>query len=239
MQFALVNGQRQEAQPGLFGKCQACDHAMVAKCGEVRVRHWAHQGKRICDPWWENEGEWHRAWKAEFPDAWREIVHTADDGTKHIADVKTEHGWVVEFQHSSIKPEERRSRDAFYPKLVWVVDGTRGKRAAKQFATAWDDGRPVGQSSTVRRLYPDDCALLREWTNSQTPIFFDFGGGQTLWWILSGRPNRSVYVAQFPRSQIIHILRSGVAQEGLDFGRLVKEFGVLVAGYEAHLRLTR
>jgi competence protein CoiA len=90
---------------------------MVAKCGEVKIWHWAHQGRRFCDPWWENETEWHRKWKAEFPDAWQEIIHRADDGTKHVADIKTEHGWASEFQHSSIRPEERRSRDAFYERV--------------------------------------------------------------------------------------------------------------------------
>lgn len=45
---------------------------------------------------------------------------TADDGEKHIADVKTVHGSVIEFQHSFITSEERLSRDNFYPKKVLV-----------------------------------------------------------------------------------------------------------------------
>jgi len=219
MRFAPVDGQRQEAQPGLLGRCSACDHRMIAKCGQRRVRHWAHESGHLCDPWWENEGPWHRAWKAEFPDAWQEIVHLADDGTKHIADVKTEHGWVIELQHSRISPEERRSRDAFYRQLVWVVDGTGRKRDAGQFVRTWNDGTPVGNSFPVRRLYAHDCALLREWTGSPMPIFIDFGDGQWLWWILPGRLNGSVYVAQFPRPVFIHIHRSGVVQEGLDFSQ--------------------
>jgi hypothetical protein len=40
---------------------------------------------------------------------------------------------------------KRRSRDAFYRQLVWVVDGTRRKRDAAQFARAWSDGTPVGK----------------------------------------------------------------------------------------------
>jgi len=239
MKFALVSGQRQEAQPGLLGKCPACDHPMIAKCGEYRIWHWAHERKHPCDPWWENEGPWHRAWKAEFPKAWQEVVHVADDGTKHFADVETEHGWVIELQHSRISPEERRSRDAFYRQLVWVVDGTRRKRDAGQFARAWNDGTPVGKGFPVRRLYANDCALLREWTDSQTPIFIDLGDGQWLWWILPGRLNGSVYVAQFPRAIFIHIHRSGVVQDGLDFAGLVKELSGLVARYEAYIRLRR
>lgn len=179
--------------------------------------------------------DWHFKWKAEFPDSWREIIHRADDGTKHIADIKTEHGWVIEFQHSHIEPEERRFRDAFYGRLVWVVDGTRRKRDAAQFERAWNDGTPVGKASSVRRVCADDCVLLREWSDSLAPIFFDLGG-QVLGWLLPGRPNGSVYVTQFPRGSFIHILRSGVPQDGLDFGGLVQELSGLVANYESHLQ---
>ena len=52
--------------------------------------HWAHRGSRFCDPWWENETEWHRSWKGQFPVNWQEVVHQAETGEKHIADVKTE-----------------------------------------------------------------------------------------------------------------------------------------------------
>ena len=111
MKFALVNDQRHEAAPGLSGRCMSCDQAMVAKCGNVKVWHWAHKGRRTCDLWWENETEWHRTWKGRFPENWQEVVHKDDAGEKHIADVKTDQGWVIEFQHSHIKPEERHSRD--------------------------------------------------------------------------------------------------------------------------------
>jgi competence protein CoiA len=235
MKFALVDGQRREAQPKLSGKCLACDQAMISKCGAVKIWHWAHKGLLTCDPWWENETEWHRKWKAEFPEGWQEVVHRADDGTRHIADVKTEHGWVIEFQHSAISPEERRSRDAFYGQLVWIVDGTRRKTDAARFARAWDNGTRVGNTFLVQRLYADDCALLREWSGSLAPIFFDFKG-QMLAWLMPGRFNGFVYVAQFPRDVLIHIHRTGVAQEGLDFAGLVKEFNGHLAKYEASLR---
>jgi competence CoiA-like predicted nuclease len=150
MKFSLVNGQRQEAQPSLSGKCPACDQAMVARCGEVNVWHWAHKGRCTGDSWWENETEWHRAWKGKFPESWQEIVHRADGGEKHIADVKTDHGWVIEFQHSYLKPEERRSRDAFYPKLVWVVNGARRKRDSEQFRKALNQGTPIGSNARIR-----------------------------------------------------------------------------------------
>lgn len=112
MKFALVHGQRQEAKKGLRGTCPGCGSPVIAKCGEIRAGHWAHERKSDCDPWWENEGEWHRAWKDRFPDDWQEVPQYAENGEKHIADVKTADGYVLEFQHSPIKPEERRARES-------------------------------------------------------------------------------------------------------------------------------
>jgi hypothetical protein len=87
------------------------------------MHHWAHQGGKNCDPWWENETDWHRAWKNLYPSECREISHVAPDGEIHRADVKTPTGIVVEIQHSSMTDEERVSREAFYKNIVWVIDG--------------------------------------------------------------------------------------------------------------------
>jgi len=234
MKFAQVNGQRQEAQPNLSGECPGCGRLVVPKCGEVRIRHWAHKGPRLCDSWWENETQWHRAWKDQFSTDWQEIVHAAGDGERHIADVKTGDGWVIEFQHSHIKPEERRSREAFYPKLIWVVDGTRRKRDRAQFASAWQEGRPVGGNSLVRRTFSSDCGLLREWAGSNAPIFFDFGDIDNLWWLFAKGPNGSAYIQQFPRAIFIACHREtgkGIAQQ---FNALVNDIPKLIAAYESH-----
>src|ERR1700733_8979392 len=111
MKFAEVEGLRREASPRLSGKCFVCDGPTIARCGQIRVRHWAHQTGHTCDHWWEPETEWHRDWKNRFPEHWQEIIQSAVDGTKHIADVKTASGLVIEFQHSSIKPNEREARE--------------------------------------------------------------------------------------------------------------------------------
>ena len=198
------------------------------------MRHWAHRGARVCDPWWENETEWHRAWKGHFPLAWQEVVHPAENGVKHIADVRTERGWVIEFQHSAIKPEERRSRDAFYARLVWVVDGTRRKLGGKQFIEAWNNGVRFAANLPMVRVRSGGCALLREWAGSPGPIFFDFGGEQPLAWLIAGRPDGPAYVGPVSRASFIEMHRSGVTQTGRDFDGLVKDFSGLVADYEAY-----
>lgn len=127
MQLALVGSERVEAFPGGRGQCPTCGAAMVAKCGPRILHHWAHAGRRNCDPWWENETEWHREWKNLFPATCREISHTAPDGEIHRADVMTPTGIYIEVQHSAMTDAERISREAFYKNLVWVIDG-RGFR---------------------------------------------------------------------------------------------------------------
>ena len=235
MKFALVNGKRAVATKGAEGFCPCCRSELVAKCGEDRAKHWAHKGNRNCDPWWENETEWHRHWKEQFPSHWQEFVQTAENGEKHIADVKTDQGWVIEFQHSYINPEERRSRDNFYPKLVWMVDGMRRKRDKTQFFNALEKGMPVGRNPYIRRAFSDKCALLREWEGSPSPIFFDFGG-KALWWLVAKNPNEPLYLAPLSRTDFIEIHRGGTPQKTQDFEAFVKDSSELYAKYESHLR---
>ena len=232
MKFSIVNGQRQEAQPNLAGECPVCAQAMIAKCGEVNIWHWAHKGRCVSDPWWENETEWHRAWKGEFPASWQEIVHHADSGEKHIADVKTDHGWVIEFQHSPIKPEERRSRDAFYPKLAWVVNGVRRKRDSEKFHHALIDAMHDGSNAWMRIPFADECAILRDWAGGNAPVFLDFGPGLQLWCILGRTPTGSVDVAPFSRSDLLEIFRDGATQKSREFEDFVNSFRKTVSKSE-------
>ena len=206
MKFALVNGERQEPEPNLSGSCPSCGSPMISRCGEVRVRHWAHKGRRDCDPWWEPESEWHRNWKNQFPIGWQEVVRHAPDGERHIADVRTEAGCVIEFQHSYIKPEERRAREAFYRPLVWVVDGLRRPRDRARFLKTWEEGAPVRRDSPFQRIWSGEGALLRDWRASTAGVFFDFGE-EILWWLLPKSEGDWVYVARVSRAEFIEAHR--------------------------------
>lgn len=187
MKYALVNNQLQEAQPGLLGKCPCCESPTISKCGTIKIPHWAHKGKLMCDPWWENETEWHRAWKNCFPKEWQEIIHIAENGEKHIADVKTDLGLVIEFQNSPIKLEERTSREKFYKNMLWIVNGNRRLRDKDKFIdTLKDHAMQLDEKVLALRLvgYYAESALLRDWVGSKIPVFFDFGE-KILWGLLS------------------------------------------------------
>lgn len=131
MQFALIDNSRAKPQPKTHGFCQYCGTEMISKCGSKKRWHWAHASNQTCDRWWENETHWHREWKSCFPEHWRECIH--EDPTtkeKHIADVKTDDGLVLEFQNSPIPPCELKAREEFYDNLIWVVNG---QKFAKRF----------------------------------------------------------------------------------------------------------
>lgn len=89
MRYAIAeHGEKIEATLGAKGKCPGCAAQLIAKCGPVKINHWAHKGKRHCDPWWENENEWHREWKDHFPAALQEIcLKDHEAAEKHIAEV--------------------------------------------------------------------------------------------------------------------------------------------------------
>lgn len=237
MKFALVDGEREEAQPNASGKCTVCGHPMVAKCGEVKVWHWAHKSAPPCDSWWEGETEWHRDWKGNFPARWQEIAQLDRSGERHIADVKTAHGWAIEFQHSFLNPEERRSRDTFYQKLVWVVDGTRRKRDKLQFMSAWELGSMVGHNEQIRRVSSYSCAILKEWAESNKPVFFDFGNAETLWWRFAWGAGEVFYIAQVSKKAFVDLHVSGLTQVERDtFGEVAASLIAQVSRYESESR---
>jgi len=224
--YALVEGIRRQAEPGLTGKCQGCGSAMTAKCGERRVWHWAHLGDRQCDRWWEPETPWHRSWKEKFPDEWQEVIHWAEDGEKHIADVKTEHGQVIEIQHSYLKPTERRSREEFYPRLFWVVDGLRRMRDKSSFEKALRLARVIRRKPLTFLVPPNHCALLREWADSRVGVFFDFGspvediirfGVPVLWRLDPKSPKGWALLAPIPQVSFLDAFLKETPLKGIDF----------------------
>lgn len=233
MKFALVNGERQEAKPHLSGNCRACGQVMIAKCGEIKIWHWAHKERLLCDRWWENETAWHRAWKDRFPVDWQENVQHAENGERHIADVKTHDGWVIEFQHSHISPDERQSREAFYLSLIWVVDGMRRKRDLAQFSGMWANGKARDPLSNKRRISSPVSALLRDWAGSPVHVFFDFGDERALWWLFPQSDDLRAYVQYISRTLFVRVLRQGCAHGPSEFDLLVQNFSAFIALYES------
>ena len=207
MKFALANDKRIEASKGAKGVCPSCGSELIAKCGEVYAHYWSHK-KKCVDHWWENETEWHRNWKNQFPNEWQEIIQYDESGEKHIADVKSSEGWVIEFQHSYLNPEERRSRNNFYKKLIWVVDGTRRPTDIEQFQKILNEAEVKFKKPLLLRInFPEECRLLKEWGNSNSLIFLDFND-ERLWFIYPRISNNKIFLSHFSRSNFIELLNN-------------------------------
>lgn len=104
------------------GICQICENVLIAKCGEIYTWHWQHKKDRDCDPWKEYETEWHRRWKNYFPFDWQEVLIENISTERHLADVRTDNGVVLEFQNSPISTSTIRTRETFYGNMIWVIN---------------------------------------------------------------------------------------------------------------------
>ena len=233
MKYAIVDGERSEARPGLAGECPACQSPMIAKCGDIYAHHWAHKGRRICDHWWENETEWHRAWKDHFPADWQERVLLADDGEKHIADVQTEDGWTIEFQHSLIKPEERASREEFYENLVWVVDGNLRPTYEQNLLRALEYAPLPIPNFPVARLIDVEGRLLNQWGGRSVHVIIDFGDDKLLWWLLPKHGIRGHWITRVSKNQFVQALGPMPEREKSDFGSTADSYMGLIREFEA------
>jgi hypothetical protein len=180
---------------------------------------------------------WHQAWKNQFPEDWQEVVHFDENGEKHIADVKTERGWVLEFQHSRLEPGERQSRNAFYcPKLVWVVDALSRKTDLTQFEEMMNRALRLDATGFFWVASPGSCRLVNEWSGSDAQVLFDFGPKPGLWWMLGRLSNDQVLFHRYTHTQFIEAHGGIGAQKDTDFDALVKDLGMLFEDYDGLIR---
>ena len=174
MKYALIDGIRFEAEPKRRGQCPLCNKPVISKCGVHKIWHWAHVSAKICDHWWEPETQWHREYKSEFPESWQEVRLRTGDGELHIADVKTENGFVLEFQHSNILPIERLTRERFYQRMVWVVNERRLKRDLPSFQAALDGASFVQAGHLKLQMAVQNSAILKRWVGATATVYVDF-----------------------------------------------------------------
>lgn len=238
MQFALVDNERIRPSSGLTALCPACGGAMIAKCGQQRVHHWAHRGARSCDPWWEPETPWHRDWKNAFHASCQEVILHAPSGEKHIADVRTGHGLTIEFQHSHLSPDERAARQQFDKDMMWVVDGARLKRDLPRFIAGFRGFRTLLHKGLFITPTPQE-AFPPGWLHCKAPVFFDFKNAvgpdeaakharRLLWCLLPGRALGHAVVLPVSREDFVLWAQSAphpIQPEGIltNIGRALAE----------------
>jgi len=186
VKYSIVNNVKHPPFKGGVGICACCGNETVAKCGNFKVHHWAHKSRKHCDPWWENEGEWHRLWKSYFPVESQEIIFKQPEtNEKHIADVYIKQT-VIEFQSYSIKEDEARIRESFYNNMVWVVDGCKSEFDKIYFHQSVYT--PHTDDVYLRKLrWVGRGKILAKWSKSTKPVFIDFGT-DLVWHLLQFDP---------------------------------------------------
>lgn len=152
------NGARLLATPGEHGLCPGCGMPVSARCGEVKIWHWAHDNLSDCP--YAPETEWHLKWKSLFPTECVEIINGA-----HRADVIF-NGVVYEFQTVALEPSVMIERQAFWEskgyRFYWVFNFTE---RYKNFKLQVKDGY-----STFRWKWPS-----RRLEGCPFPYYFDLG----------------------------------------------------------------
>ena len=181
MKFGLVNGQRVVAKSGIRGAvCPKCHTELIAKCGEIRVHHWAHKNKLQCDDWMEDDNEWRTGWLNVFPDDWQELV-IEHNGQSHFADIKTPSNTIILLHQSHLSAEMIRSREDFYQTPIWIVNTGRYKnevsRFLHSFEKAWIRGTRLSAGKADFKIISEfnvDKVFRKEWLTAQFPVFFDY-----------------------------------------------------------------
>ena len=124
----------------------------------------------------------------------------------HIADVKTSHGLVLEFQRSSIRPEEVLERQDFYGKMLWVVDGSKNFDAVN-FSMMRERVDP--ESGLAGFHWYSRSGLFARW-HVEKPVFVDFGPEHGFWRILRFDPKTKQGVAGLvDRAAFVELASSG------------------------------
>ncbi len=119
------DGTRIMAEPGKEAFCPTCKSKVIAKCGTIKVWHWAHESSEDCDSWAEPVTDWHLYWQRIINPFCTEVTlgsHRAD-----VLTVADENLIVIELQHSSICPAEIMEREDHYSQyanMIWLFDAS-------------------------------------------------------------------------------------------------------------------
>jgi hypothetical protein len=172
MLVALRNDSPTFAQPGLRGYCPECGDAVIAKCGEIVIWHWAHiPGERRCAL--ASETMWHLEWKKFALDHGCQVEKVVVPGFR--ADIVTPAGKIIELQNQGLSPEDVRAREnAYKGRLSWVV------RVTDEQEDRVHTGRRLADGS-IGIWYKRGPKWL---TTIRAPLYLDIGG--ELYWTKVG-----------------------------------------------------
>ena len=114
---------------GIHGFCIDCGEEVISKCGTIVSHHFAHTINSNCgSKYHDNKSEWHQEWQhtvvPAIPGKNVEVTISLNNAIKR-ADLISNSGYIVEFQHSPLSIPERLDREQHYKKMIWVVHTDR------------------------------------------------------------------------------------------------------------------
>jgi hypothetical protein len=129
MKYALVNDCKvhiKNVERGTIGSdCWFSKNAVKACKGHYK-QYWKYiDEKPVLPEGYENETDWHVAWKDSLRDEYVEVI--CGENNEHRADIKTPE-YVIEIQKSPISYDAAKERSLFYSKLnkdtrmLWIVN---------------------------------------------------------------------------------------------------------------------
>lgn len=192
MIWAINDNERNKATPKQKATCPLCDEEVIAKCGNIKIWHWAHKKDFMCDSFKELETKWHIEWKELFPKECQEVITKSNQGlNRHRADIKTKEGLVIEFQNSPISIEDIKKREEHYNNMVWILNGkTIAKNIVfyvrsfkwKWYSGSWDASKVIYIDKGNEFLYKlEDAGNTGEFLKISKDAFIIQQGGKPKW----------------------------------------------------------
>ena len=177
MKYALVNGVKthiRNAERGTIGYDCWFPEYEVKACKGHYMQYWKYTEEHPDLPeGYENDTEWHAAWKQAVRDEFCEVV--CGENREHRADIRTQE-YVIELQYSSISYDAAVDRCEFYHELtdrrvVWVVNAYDAWRKNNLHVTKNENSQ--SKNLLVTWKYPkrwviDICGL------QSTTVLLDF-----------------------------------------------------------------
>ena len=129
MKYAMVDGERKHinsVERGTIGQDCWFPQYQVKACKGHYMQYWKYIADTpILPEGYENETDWHAAWKNSLNDEYVEVV--LGDNNEHRADIQTPER-VIEIQKSPIPYDVARERSNFYfdlmgnIRIIWVIN---------------------------------------------------------------------------------------------------------------------
>ena len=136
MYIALENNHRVRPSKDLRrAVCQCCNNPVIAKTGDKKVWHWAHEFLGTCSQ--KAKGEWHYGWQDLFNED--EVEVRDPKWPNNIADIciydpRLPDGYlVIELQESAISLEDIHQRNKAYKHILWITNNLNNKSTTRNF----------------------------------------------------------------------------------------------------------